>query len=328
MSSDRILFSKVGTRLDSPTRSFSDEDTVIRYENRVEEMKGDKVAGFDLDDTLTSGMALTPYPGVIEKLHSLTKEGYNIVIVSNQKKRHIGDKKLLTKLEGVSKVLGVPFVAFCARAEDDFRKPNNGILSLIPESMGKMEFFVGDAAGRPGDHSDCDKMFANNAKIPFHTANDYFIDGETLSRDILPPCLVQISGIQILTLVIMIGYSGSGKSTWCKKMLPDYEYVNRDTLKDMKKCVVKCKQELKKGNNVVIDNTNYTTEMREKFISIANEEGAQCIAVHINTSMRQSQTWNDTRGDSRTPIIVFYKYRKNFQSPTLEEGFDDIVVIE
>jgi len=303
-------------------------DTVFTYENRVGEMKGDKVAGFDLDDTLTSGMALTVYPGVIKKLHSLIDEGYNIIIVSNQKKRHIGDKKLASKLEGVGKVLGVPFIAFCARDEDEFRKPQNGILTLIPESLGKMKFFVGDAAGRPGDHSDCDKMFADNAKIPFHTVNEYFVSGETLSRDTLPPCLVQVPGIRLLTLVIMIGYSGSGKSTWCKKMLSDYYYVNRDTLKTMNKCVDKCKQELKKGNNVVIDNTNYTIEMREKFISIANEEGVQCIAVHINTSMRQSQTWNDTRGDSRTPTIVYYKYRKNFQEPTLEEGFDDIVVIE
>lgn len=303
-------------------------EEIIQYEYRIDEMKGEKVAGFDLDDTLTSGMALTPYPGVIEKLQSLYDDGYNIIIVSNQKKRHIGDKKLLTKLEKVGDVLGIPFIAFCARAEDDYRKPNNGILSLIPEKFGKMEFFVGDAAGRPGDHSDCDKMFAENANIPFHTANEYFTTGRKCDRDTLPDSLVEEGNIRMLSLVLMIGYPASGKSTWCKKMIPDYSYINRDTLKDMKKCVKRCDEELSKGNSVVVDNLNYTKEMREKFISIANKCGAQTVAIHINTSMRQSQTWNDTRGDKRVPTIVYYKYRKNFEVPTIDEGFDDIFVIE
>lgn len=301
--------------------------SVICYKNLKDEMKGDKVAGFDLDDTLITGKALTPYPGVIEKLKSLIEGGYNIIIVSNQKKRHIGDKKLETKLEGVGKVLGIPFIAFCAREENKFRKPENGILSLIPESFGKMEFFVGDAAGRPGDHSDCDKKFAENSNIPFYTANEYFISEKEISRNILPSCLSPISNIQILTLVIMIGYPGSGKSTWCKNMIPTYSYVNRDTLKDMKKCVVNCKRELQKGNNVVIDNTNYTKEMREKFITIAKEEDAMCIAVHISTSFQQSLVWNKSR-EPIVPTIALYKYRKYFEEPTLDEGFDEICVIE
>lgn len=35
-------------------------------------------------------------------------------------------------------------------------------------------FFVGDAAGRPKDHDDCDKMFAQNVGIAFHTDDGYF----------------------------------------------------------------------------------------------------------------------------------------------------------
>lgn len=316
---------------------FINSNYVIRYEHNIKDMKGVKIAGFDLDDTLTRGKDQVPLSGVVEKL-LLVKDSYNIVIISNQKTRHIGDKKLLIKLEKLSIVLGVPFIIFCARGDDEFRKPNIGILNLIPEYLGKMEFFVGDAAGRPGDFSDCDKKFAENAGIPFYVSNEYFtnvqnkfdkIPRNIISHNIVPKYLIETNGIQILTLVIMIGYPGSGKSTWCKKNLPSYSYVSRDVQKDMKKCVLKCKQELQDGNNVVIDNTNYSIEMREKFISIANEECAQCVAVHINTSMNQSQTWNDTREkENRVPTIVFYKYRKNFQSPTIDEGFDEVFVIE
>ena len=312
---------------------FTDSDFVIRYEHNVKDMKGSKIAGFDLDDTLTRGKDQVPLSGVVEKLSSLVKDDYNIIIVSNQKTRHIGDKKLLIKLERLSLVLGVPFVIFCAREDDEFRKPGNGILTLIPEYLGKMEFFVGDAAGRPGDFSDCDKKFAENSGIPFYTSNEYFSSLDMSSRlliqgDTIPKCLMEKNGIGILSLVIMIGYPGSGKSTWCKKNLPSYSLVSRDVQRDMKKCILKCKRELQDENNVVIDNTNYSIEMREKFISIANEEGAQCVAVHINTSMNRSQTLNDRRGEGRVPNNVFYKYRKNFQSPTREEGFDEVFVVE
>ena len=35
-------------------------------------------------------------------------------------------------------------------------------------------FFVGDAAGRSKDHDDCDKMFAHNIGIAFHTDDGFF----------------------------------------------------------------------------------------------------------------------------------------------------------
>lgn len=311
--------------------STSSTSSIFRYEYKIKDMKGTKIAGFDLDDTLTRGKEQIPLSGVVEKLSSLVKDGYNIVIISNQKLRHIGDKKLLIKLEKLSLSLGVPFIIFCARNDDEFRKPEIGILNLIHQSFGKMEFFVGDAAGRPGDFSDCDKKFAENAGIPFYVSNKYFsIDhvSDAIPIQEIPNYLIETNNVQILTLVIMIGYPGSGKSTWCKKNIPLYSLVSRDIQKDMKKCVLKCKQELHSGNNVVVDNTNYSKEMREKFIQIANEEEAQCVAVHINTSMVDSQTRNDTRGESRIPTIVFYKYRKNFNPPTIDEGFDEILVIE
>jgi len=38
----------------------------------------------------------------------------------------------------------------------------------------KQSFFVGDAAGRRGDHSNSDRQWAYNAGLPFYVPEDLF----------------------------------------------------------------------------------------------------------------------------------------------------------
>lgn len=304
--------------------------TVIEYKNG--ELTGNRVAGFDLDDTLMCRGAVNVYPGVKDKLKKLADEGWNIVIVSNQKVRSIGDPKLLVKLEKVAKALQVPFHAYCARGEDNYRKPEIGIIDIIPESYGKMEFFVGDAAGRPGDHSDCDKEFAKNYSIPFYTPEEYFLKSSIQEHKekefYIPSGLLKYDtkDIPILTMIILIGFPGSGKSTYAKKFMLEYTIINRDILKTMTKCVKECNRLLSSGNNVIVDNLNGTKDTRKQFIDVAIENGARIIAIHINTPMEQSQQWNRTR-ENKVPKIVYYTYRKEYQEPSGDEGFDEIYTI-
>ena len=45
---------------------------------------------------------------------------------------------------------------------------------LINASDLKNSFYVGDAAGRDGDHNDTDRKFADNAGLTFFTPEQYF----------------------------------------------------------------------------------------------------------------------------------------------------------
>lgn len=289
---------------------------------------GNKVAAFDLDDTLVSAQSLTPYPGVIKKLKELVSDGYNIVIISNQKVRHIGDKKLMTKLQKVSLVLDVPLMIFCAREEDKYRKPDIGIISLIPKECGKIMFFVGDAAGRPGDHSNCDLHFAKEAKIPFFTPEQYFDNFTRIGREEIPKSLKSEDDINFLTMVLLIGYPGSGKSCYAKILeeTGDFTVINNDSLGTIAKCKKLCTEKLSKYENVVIDNLNGTVKSRKEFLDIAMENGAKCVIIHINTSMNQSIAWNEKR-EKKVPKVVYYTYRKRFELPNKEEGIDEIYSI-
>ena len=58
---------------------------------------------------------------------------------------------------------------------DGFRKPGTWFYEMIIEKYGEHEaYYIGDAAGRPGDHSSCDKKFADNCNIPFYTPEEIF----------------------------------------------------------------------------------------------------------------------------------------------------------
>jgi len=92
---------------------------------------------------------------------------------------------LITKLTGICNTLGcVDFVYASLRAEDSikikYRKPAKGMFDLfakgVPEIDFNTSFYVGDAAGRPQDHSSDDINFAKNVGITFITPEEYFVE--------------------------------------------------------------------------------------------------------------------------------------------------------
>jgi len=294
--------------------------TVVQYKKG--ELTGSQCAAFDLDDTLTSGKAFTLYPGVLDKLKGLTSYGYNIIVISNQVTHHIGTAKLMKKLTTIGDLFDHPIHFFCAREEDEYRKPGIGILSLIPKEYGPVKFFVGDAAGRPGDFSDCDRKMAEASRIQFFTPERFFAFGEIIEYGI-PKVLETIKS---LTMVIMIGYPSSGKSKYSKDILSEYTHINRDTVGTMAKCKKLVVESFKNNKNVVIDNLNGTLHHRAEFIEIATQMKARVVAIHMSRSMRQCMEWNKTR-EKKVPDVVYFTFRKYFEPPTLKEGIEEIYTI-
>jgi bifunctional polynucleotide phosphatase/kinase len=295
------------------------------------ELKHNKCIAFDMDDTLISGAytSLYQYPGAKAQLERMNAAGYNIIVISNQKKPDVKDNMVKAKIEAVIGFYGpIPMHFFCAREEDRYRKPDIGILDLIPKAYGKIEYYVGDAAGREGDHSDCDLEFAKRACIEFTTPEVYFNLYTTISRTVIPPFLKQ-GRIRFLTMILLCGYPASGKSTYAEKVLEDYVVVSRDKLKTMPKCAKLCEAELSRGHSVVVDNLNAKVADRKQFISVARKCGASVIVIHFRTTMRQAMAWNEERGKvgKKIPNIVYYKYRKEFELPCIGEGVDDIFSI-
>ena len=75
----------------------------------------------------------------------------------------------------------VPVQTFVACRKDACRKPETGMWTLLESELFNggvgvdraLSFYVGDAAGRAGDHSDSDAKFAENLRVLFFTEAEF-----------------------------------------------------------------------------------------------------------------------------------------------------------
>lgn len=138
----------------------------------------EKIAGFDMDSTLIETKSGAKFaknaddwvywnPCVPEKLRELVKEGFAIVIFTNQKGISTGQTKaqdIKTKIENIAKDVGVEMHAVIATKDDAYRKPGTKMWDLFIQNNGNVKlaesFYCGDAAGRKDgkkkDFSDSD----------------------------------------------------------------------------------------------------------------------------------------------------------------------------
>ncbi|KAL0328416.1 UNVERIFIED_CONTAM: Polynucleotide 3'-phosphatase ZDP [Sesamum calycinum] len=147
-----------------------------------------KIAAFDFDGCLAKTSVKRVgadawslmYPSIPEKLQSLYNDGYKLVIFTNESnierwknKRQAAVDSKIGRLENFIKLVKVPIQVFIAcglssgKPEDPFRKPKPGMWRIMEKEFNSglevdmdQSFYVGDAAGRPDDHSDADIKFA------------------------------------------------------------------------------------------------------------------------------------------------------------------------
>jgi len=127
-------------------------------------------------------------PSTLQKYH---KEGYKIVIFTNQggiSKGKTDEKGWKRKVESIQQELNVPLQVFAAIESDYYRKPSIGMWELMINDYNKKQEvsmkdskYVGDAAGRPKsgnkakDFRDSDYKFALNVGIEFNTPEMFFL---------------------------------------------------------------------------------------------------------------------------------------------------------
>ena len=148
------------------------------------------IACYDLDWTLVKPKSGAKFPknttdNIImnNRVNTLKKQiaaGYTIVIFSNQK---VTNRESITfKIDRMNHIIslfknyGLAPIILMAIADDHYRKPEIGMLNELFQFFPNVKagFYCGDAAGRPGDFSDSDLKFAENAKMNFYTPEKIF----------------------------------------------------------------------------------------------------------------------------------------------------------
>ena len=83
---------------------------------------------------------------------------------------------------------GVPATVYAATLKDENRKPEVGMWTHFTQNSNdgkevdkENSYYVGDAAGRPEDFADTDKLFAEAIGMPFKVPEDVFGAGMCLA---------------------------------------------------------------------------------------------------------------------------------------------------
>ncbi|XP_062559274.1 LOW QUALITY PROTEIN: uncharacterized protein F21D5.5-like [Armigeres subalbatus] len=337
----------------------------------------DKIAAYDLDGTLIKTKSGNVFPKTIDdwqiafpevpgKLKSLHKNGFKIVLFTNQAGISKGKLKIedfKQKMESIQVKLNVPFQAFVSTGKGKYRKPLPGMWDTLCQLKNDgikpdkaRSFYVGDAAGRPEqkkpikrkkDFSCGDRLMAINIGIPFFIPEVHFQnakDHEWTKPEFNPKEALQCSellspaGSKLISsqpeVIIMVGFPGSGKSHFVKTHLESKGYVsiNRDTLGSWQKCASLLETTLHSGKRAVVDNTNADIDSRKRFVDIAKKKKVPCRCFKMSASYKQAKhnnTFRELTNRNHATIneMVFNMYKSKYQEPSLEEGYDEIVLV-
>lgn len=138
-------------------------------------------------------------------------------------------------------------------------------------------------------------------------------------------------------IYMLIGYPASGKSTYSLELAKETNSIilNRDTIGGTLKDLVKL---INKDKNYILDNTNLSIKTRKIFIDKAKELNMEINAIYIKSNIedcmircmnRMYQKHSKIYFDGETDLspVVLFKSRKEFEEPTLDEGFKEIKII-
>ncbi|CAD6191329.1 unnamed protein product [Caenorhabditis auriculariae] len=305
------------------------------------------------------------YDCISIRIQSLVSEGFKVVIFTNQKGIQVGkvDKNSFKrKIEAIVSEIGAPIQVFVSIGSGIYRKPCTGMWEALLKNNGDVQIdkessvYVGDAAGRhkskirpKKDHSSADRYFAANLGISFKTPEQFFLDqkleepwgpptfepsrlfSEKISE--LEPADVKVPSEE-KEVIVMVGFPGSGKSTFAKKLSEDHGYVivNRDKLGTWQKCVAAAKYALNEGKSVVIDNTNPDRESRKRYTEIAKELDVECRCFKMSCNLAQAQhnlryRILTSKSAQDVGIMVLRMHGSKFQEPELAEGFNEIATV-
>jgi bifunctional polynucleotide phosphatase/kinase len=268
---------------------------------------------------------------------------HNIMIITNQSR--IKDDKSLDdfkyKLNNIQKELDVPLTVCISVADNKYRKPCIGFKEVaFSEYKPKKCYYVGDAAGRPNDFADTDYKFALNLKIDFYVPEEYFLNE--------PTPILKINGFNPLTfkfnsdsdikfiedpkMVVIMGRPATGKTTFYKNYLAEYDLFSLDKYKSSSKLMKELEIALYNKKNVIIEGLLPTKIKRLFYFNIAKAHKYKCQLVHINHEMDFCMHLNKyrmlTHNIKPINIIVYRKFNKDYAEPSKNEGWDNILTIK
>ncbi len=134
------------------------------------------------------------------------------------------------------------------------------------------------------------------------------------------------------TMIMMMGFPGSGKSTIAKKISKKYGWViaSQDDMTKAK-CRKLINETFSNSQSVIVDNTHRDKKIRLYYINIAKSYDFPVVLIWMKAGLDLAYHLNKMRVElfnaKPLPKVVHYTYNKRFQSPNNSEGIENIIEI-
>lgn len=314
----------------------------------------------DLDGTLIKTKSGNKFPisrddwilysdNVISYLTKYNKKGYSILIITNQLNLDKNEKRFKSfkgKIEDIADKICLPMKILVSMRNDQYRKPRTGFIEC---KLNDRCIFVGDAAGRIGDHSDTDVKFALNLGLQFQTPEMFFLKKKKNFNDTVDypelyatdtSCSDKKTIAEIKNLIekqqiiiLTTGVPGSGKSTLSRR-IKSMCVLSKPEIYGATSNIKKIKESIKTGKSIIIDCVCSSIKSREKYIKIAKIVGLPIYSLlfDVNIGIAKHNNWYryiiSHNKDELVPDIAYRLFNKHFKKPTKKEGFSGIFTLK
>lgn len=334
--------------------SWSQTSSYLIYSNNKEIFTNNKIAAFDLDDTIIKYVRkkknnnVNSFELVSNNLFTIFLDllinNYKLIIITNQS--NLQNVELWKeKINLLIKFLGVPFSVFCSLKDDTFRKPRIGFWNNFINGDKQNSFYVGDAADSTCNFSDTDLKFALNLSIRFIHIDDLLLHQNfrkkksyhnLISKFNYPNLSFETNQMEFKPnhpeVILNVGFPGSGKTHYTTKFIikNGYEHLNLDTIKNNKELINKMIEYLKQKKSIVIDNTNVSKKIRKEYIDIINKYNIKIKCHYFDLSVENCKHNNYYRNFKSNnlipcvPKIAYNVLKKKMEYPQMNEGFYEI----
>jgi predicted kinase len=133
-------------------------------------------------------------------------------------------------------------------------------------------------------------------------------------------------------VVVFVGLQGAGKSTFhAQRFADNYVLVSKDLFRNNRRPGRRQEQllteALASARSVVVDNTNPSRADRATIIRVARAFHARVVGYYFSSPLAECLVRNAARTERRVPDVGVFATARKLEPPSLEEGFDQLVLV-
>lgn len=127
------------------------------------------------------------------------------------------------------------------------------------------------------------------------------------------------------TMILFMGIQASGKTSFYKRFLQEYEHVSLDVLNTRNKERLAVEECIAAGKDFVVDNTNPTKEDRKRYFELIQGTDYKVIGYFFRSVINESIERNEQRsGKQYVPRCAIAATSNKLEIPEYDEGFDEL----